>query len=428
VVVDGRPLVIPRADGSRHRPEAILARTLEKLKADAEAYLGRPVSGAVIAVPTHYDLHRRDGIVRAGHGAGIDVVRTINAPTAASLAYGLRKTRNETILVFDLGGGSLDVCVVDVGDGVFEVKATNGDRTLGGVDYDRRILDWLAREYDNEHGIDLRADCRTLQHLTDVAEQAKIELSSRSETTISLPSAPDTTLTRAKFEALTADLTERCRGTVLACAKDAGVTSRWIDEVVLVGGSTRMPAVRRLLKELAGGRELYRGVNPDEVVAAGAAIQAAVIFGAVKDVLLLDAMSSSLGVEIQGGAFSKVIERNTTFPTSRVRVFSTAADDQTSAEVHVLQGEGTLARDNRTVGRFILDGIAPAPRGTARIDVTFEVDAAGAVRVSASDRDGGHRRTLSVTATGAPSWGRRDGGTGAEALVPVEPEPGPEPA
>ncbi len=389
-------------------PEEISAMILQKLKADAEAYLGEKVTDAVITVPAYFNDAQRQATKNAGQIAGLNVVRIINEPTAASLAYGLDKKANETILVFDLGGGTFDVSVLDVGDGVFEVKSTNGDTHLGGDDYDRRIVDWLAEEFKKSNGIDLKTDRQALQRLTEAAERAKIELSSRLETSINLPfiTADQTgpkhleiTLTRAKFESLTGDLTERCRGPFLAALKDASMTPQQIDEVVLVGGSTRMPVIQQLVKNLLGGKEPHKGVNPDEVVAIGAAIQAGVLRGDVKDILLLDVTPLSLGVETLGGVMTKLIERNTTIPTSRSQVFSTAADSQTSVEVHVLQGEREMARDNRTLGRFHLDGIPPAPRGTPQIEVTYDLDANGILNVKAQDKGTGREQSVTITAS-----------------------------
>jgi molecular chaperone DnaK len=391
--------------GQTYTPEQISAMILQKLKTDAESYLGEKVTEAVITVPAYFNDAQRQATKNAGQIAGLNVLRIINEPTAAALAYGLDKKVNEKILVFDLGGGTFDVSILEVGEGVFEVKSTNGDTHLGGDDYDRRAVDWLADEFKKDQGIDLRNDRQALQRLTEAAEKAKIELSQRMETEINLPfitadaSGPKhlaITLSRSKFEQLTADLTERCRKPFEAALKDAGLTAKDLDEVILVGGSTRMPVIQELVKSLTG-KEPHRGVNPDEVVAIGAAIQGGVLKGDVKDVLLLDVTPLSLGIMTEGEVNTKLIERNTTIPTSKSQVFSTASDNQNSVEVVVLQGERPLARDNRILGTFNLDGIAPAPRGMPQIEVTFDIDANGILNVSAKDRGTGKENRVTIT-------------------------------
>jgi molecular chaperone DnaK len=390
-----------------YSPQEISAMILGKLKTDAEAYLGESVSKAVITVPAYFNDSQRQATKDAGKIAGLEVLRIINEPTAAALAYGLDKKENETILVFDLGGGTFDVSVLDVGEGVIEVRSTNGDTHLGGDDWDEKIVNWIADEFKRDQGIDLRSDRQALQRLREAAEKAKIELSSVMETEVNLPyitadaSGPkhlQLKLSRAKFEQLSEDLVERLRGPFNAALKDANMNSDAIDEVVLVGGATRMPMVQDLVRSLTG-KEPHKGVNPDEVVAVGAAIQAGVLGGEVKDVLLLDVTPLSLGVETLGGVMTTLIERNTTIPVKKTEVFSTAEDNQTAVDVHVLQGERPMANDNMSLGRFRLEGIPPAPRGLPQIEVTFDIDANGIINVSARDKASGKEQNVTITAT-----------------------------
>ncbi|BCX13441.1 MAG: chaperone protein dnaK2 [Thermosynechococcus sp.] len=391
--------------GKQFAPEEISAQVLRKLKEDASKYLGEEVTQAVITVPAYFNDSQRQATKDAGKIAGLEVLRIINEPTAASLAYGLDKKANETILVFDLGGGTFDVSILEVGDGVFEVLATSGDTHLGGDDFDKKIVDYLAESFRAQEGIDLRKDKQALQRLTEAAEKAKIELSSVTQTEINLPfitatqDGPkhlDMTLTRAKFEELCSDLIDRCRVPVEQALKDAKLTKDQIDEVVLVGGSTRIPAIQALVKRMLG-KEPNQSVNPDEVVAVGAAIQAGVLAGEVKDILLLDVTPLSLGVETLGGVMTKIIPRNTTIPTKKSEVFSTAVDGQTNVEIHVLQGEREMAADNKSLGTFRLDGIPPAPRGVPQIEVTFDIDANGILNVTARDKGTGKQQSISIT-------------------------------
>ena len=396
-------------DSKKYSPEEISAMVLQKLKGDAEKYLGETVTQAVITVPAYFSDSQRQATKDAGKIAGLEVLRIINEPTAAALAYGIDKTDDHTVLVYDLGGGTFDVSILEMGDGVFEVLATNGDTHLGGDDFDQKIVDWLVSEFKKQEGIDLSSDKMAMQRLREAAEKAKIELSGVLTTNINLPfitagaDGPkhlDMDLTRAKFEEMTSDLVERTMGPTRQAMADAGLSANDIQKVILVGGSSRIPAVQEAIKKFIG-KEPHRGVNPDECVAIGAAIQAGVLAGEVKDVLLLDVTPLSLGIETLGGVFTKIIDRNTTIPTSKKQVFSTATDNQPSVDIHVLQGEREMAADNKTLGRFELGGIPAAPRGVPKIEVAFDIDANGIVNVSAKDLGTGKEQKITITSSGS---------------------------
>ncbi|MDP8968952.1 MAG: molecular chaperone DnaK, partial [Actinomycetota bacterium] len=399
-----------RADGKTYTAQEISARILQKLKRDAEAYLGEPVAQAVVTVPAYFDDAQRQATKEAGQVAGLEVLRIINEPTAAALAYGLDKEDEQTILVYDLGGGTYDVSILEIAEGVFDVKSTSGDTHLGGDDWDQKVIDWLVRSFKDKHGVDLARDKMALQRLKEAAEKAKKELSTTADTSINLPFITATaegpmhleeSLTRAQFQQMTADLLERTKGPFQAAIRDAGIKPGDIDHVILVGGSTRMPAVVNLVREMTGGKDPHKGVNPDEVVAVGAALQAGVLRGEVKDVLLLDVTPLSLGIETKGGVMTRLIERNTTIPTRKSEVFTTAEDSQPQVEIHVLQGEREMAAYNKTLGKFQLVDIPPAPRGVPQIEVTFDIDANGIVHVSAKDRGTGKEQSMTITGQSA---------------------------